>query len=79
MTARRLPVRPDLDQLKRQAKELLKAIRRGDQHCFYIWMVDQGIAIGESVAGTASNGYFLQPGLIHIHQRNNLCPSHFLG
>src|SRR5690242_5991269 len=24
---RRLPVRPDLDQLKRQAKELLKAIR----------------------------------------------------
>ena len=30
MPARRLPVRPDLDQLKRQAKELLKAIRRGD-------------------------------------------------
>ncbi|MBX7186668.1 MAG: ankyrin repeat domain-containing protein [Vicinamibacteria bacterium] len=30
MPERRLPVRPDLDQLKRQAKELLKAIRRGD-------------------------------------------------
>src|SRR6476469_7015285 len=27
---RRLPVRPDLDQLKRQAKELLKAVREGD-------------------------------------------------
>lgn len=26
----RLPLRPDLDQLKRQAKELLRAIRRGD-------------------------------------------------
>ena len=30
MPERRLPVRPDLDQLKRQAKDLLKAIRRGD-------------------------------------------------
>jgi ankyrin repeat protein len=30
MPERRLPVRPDLDQLKSQAKELLKAIRRGD-------------------------------------------------
>lgn len=30
MPERRLPVRPDLDQLKRQAKELLEAIRRGD-------------------------------------------------
>ena len=27
---RQLPVRPDLDQLKRQAKELLKAVRAGD-------------------------------------------------
>jgi Ankyrin repeat len=27
---RRLPIRPDLDQLKHQAKDLLKAIRRGD-------------------------------------------------
>ena len=30
MSTRRLPVRPDLDQLKHQAKDLLKAIRRGD-------------------------------------------------
>ena len=27
---RHLPVRPDLDQLKHQAKDLLRAIRRGD-------------------------------------------------
>jgi hypothetical protein len=31
MSARRLPVRPDLDQLKHQAKDLLKAYRDGDQ------------------------------------------------
>ena len=30
MTERRLPVRPNLDQLKNQAKDLLRAIRRGD-------------------------------------------------
>jgi hypothetical protein len=30
MPARRLPVRPDLDQLKHQAKDLLRAIRCGD-------------------------------------------------
>lgn len=30
MPERRLPVRPDLDQLKHQAKDLLRAIRRGD-------------------------------------------------
>ena len=30
MPVRRLPVRPDLDQLKRQAKELLRAIHSGD-------------------------------------------------
>ncbi len=30
MPARRLPVRPDLDQLRHQAKDLLRAIRRGD-------------------------------------------------
>ena len=30
MTVRRLPVRPDLEQLQRQAKELLRAIRAGD-------------------------------------------------
>ena len=30
MTFRSLPVRPDLNQLKRQAKELLRAMRRGD-------------------------------------------------
>ena len=30
MPARRLPVRPDLDQLRRQAKDLLRAARRGD-------------------------------------------------
>ena len=30
MTERHLPVRPDLDQLKTQAKELLRAIRAGD-------------------------------------------------
>ena len=30
MPVRRLPVRPDLDQLHRQAKEFLKAIHAGD-------------------------------------------------
>ncbi|MGE5760207.1 MAG: ankyrin repeat domain-containing protein [Gemmatimonadota bacterium] len=30
MSTRRLPVRPDLEQLKHQAKDLLRAIRRGD-------------------------------------------------
>jgi len=30
MTERHFPVRPDLDQLKHQAKDLLRAIRRGD-------------------------------------------------
>jgi ankyrin repeat protein len=30
MPARHLPVRPDLDQLKHQAKDLLRAMRRGD-------------------------------------------------
>jgi hypothetical protein len=30
MPTRRLPVRPDLDQLKHQAKDLLRAIRSGD-------------------------------------------------
>jgi hypothetical protein len=31
MPVRRLPVRPDLDQLKHQAKDLLRAIQRGDR------------------------------------------------
>jgi hypothetical protein len=30
MPARHIPVRPDLDQLKNQAKELLRAIKNGD-------------------------------------------------
>lgn len=30
MTVRRLPVRPDLQQLRRQARELLRAIHAGD-------------------------------------------------
>jgi hypothetical protein len=30
MSGRRLPLRPHLDQLKRQAKDLLQAIRRSD-------------------------------------------------
>ena len=30
MSDRRLPVRPDLKQLKHQAKDLLRAVRRGD-------------------------------------------------
>ncbi len=30
MPVRHLPVRPDLDQLKHQAKDLLRAIHRGD-------------------------------------------------
>ncbi len=32
MPQRRLPVRPDLDQLRRQAKDLLRALREGDLH-----------------------------------------------
>ncbi|HSD30785.1 MAG TPA: ankyrin repeat domain-containing protein, partial [Gemmatimonadales bacterium] len=34
MPARHLPVRPDLDQLKHQAKDLLRAIRRGEPSAF---------------------------------------------
>jgi hypothetical protein len=30
MSNRRLPVRPNLDQLRHQAKDLLRAIRKGD-------------------------------------------------
>ena len=30
MSSRHLPVRPNLDQLRNQAKDLLRAIRRGD-------------------------------------------------
>src|SRR5262245_11887065 len=30
MSSRRLPVRPDLEQLRRQAKDLLRQIRRGE-------------------------------------------------
>ena len=30
MSVRRLPVRPDLEQIHRQAKELLRAVRTGD-------------------------------------------------
>ena len=30
MSVRRLPVRPDLDQLKHQAKDLLRAVHAGD-------------------------------------------------
>ncbi|HMF60846.1 MAG TPA: hypothetical protein VK595_10770, partial [Vicinamibacterales bacterium] len=30
MSDRHLPVRPNLDQLKHQAKDLLRALRRGD-------------------------------------------------
>jgi hypothetical protein len=30
MSARRIPLRPNLDQLKHQAKDLLRAIRHGD-------------------------------------------------
>lgn len=30
MSVRRLPVRPDLDQIKRQAEEFLRAIHDGD-------------------------------------------------
>jgi hypothetical protein len=37
MTAQPLPVRPDLDQLKRQAKELLKAYRAGDPAARQRW------------------------------------------
>ncbi|HEY3934975.1 MAG TPA: ankyrin repeat domain-containing protein [Gemmatimonadales bacterium] len=37
MSVRRLPVRPDLDQLHRQAKELLRDIRAGDPDAIAEW------------------------------------------
>ena len=37
MSVRRLPVRPDLDQLRRQAKELLRAYRAGDSQAITEW------------------------------------------
>lgn len=37
MTAQPLPVRPDLDQLKRQAKDLLKALRSGEPAARQRW------------------------------------------
>ena len=37
MPTRRLPVRPDLDQLHRQAKELLRDLHAGDANCVAEW------------------------------------------
>ena len=37
MSVRRLPVRPDLEQLHRQAKELLRAVRTGDANAIAEW------------------------------------------
>ena len=37
MSVRRLPVRPDLEQLQRQAKELLKAVHAGDPAAIEAW------------------------------------------
>jgi hypothetical protein len=37
MTARPLPAKPDLDQLKRQAKELLKAYKSGETNARERW------------------------------------------
>lgn len=37
MSARHLPVRPDLDQLRHQAKDLLRAYRRGDADAVAEW------------------------------------------
>jgi hypothetical protein len=37
MPVRRLPVRPDLQQLQRQAKEFLRAIRAGDADAIAEW------------------------------------------
>ncbi len=44
LPARSIPARPDLDQLKRQAKELLKAYREGDASARQRWSADPSFA-----------------------------------
>jgi hypothetical protein len=53
MLDRRLPVRPDLDQLHRQAKELLRAIRAGDANAVAELRKHQADAIDAAAAKLA--------------------------
>ena len=53
MPVRRLPVRPDLDQLHRQAKELLKAIHAGDATAIAEWREHHPEAIDPAAAKLA--------------------------
>ena len=45
--SRRLPVRPDLDQLKHQARDLLRNIRKGDKHALAEFNQFHGTTKGE--------------------------------
>jgi hypothetical protein len=53
MPVRRLPVRPDLEQLQRQAKELLRAIRAGDANALAEWREHHPESIDPSAAKLA--------------------------
>lgn len=53
MPVRRLPVRPDLEQLHRQAKELLRAIRAGDENSIAVWREHHRESINPSDAKLA--------------------------
>jgi hypothetical protein len=53
MSARRLPVRPDLEQLHRQAKELLRAIHAGDANGIAEWREHHPESINPTAAKLA--------------------------
>src|SRR5512138_64600 len=53
MSVRRLPVRPDLEQLHRQAKELLRAIHAGDENSIALWREHHRESINPSAAKLA--------------------------
>ena len=53
MRVRRLPVRPDLEQLHRQAKELLRAVHAGDAEAIAEWREHHPESIDPSTAKLA--------------------------
>jgi hypothetical protein len=73
MSVRRLPVRPDLEQLRRQAKDLLRAIHAGDANAIAEWREYKPESIDPSAATLAdaqrvlarSYGVSSWPRLVH--------------
>ena len=59
MSKRHLPVRPDLDQLKRQAKELLAAVQHRDPSALEEWSEHVGSAVDPADAKLAKAQFAL--------------------